>query len=74
MIALQLPLEVETKLKEISQRMGRSENELAIEAILDFLDEIEDVQIAEARLEELRRGDVKTIPLAEVMARYGMES
>ncbi|MBX9908873.1 MAG: CopG family transcriptional regulator [Beijerinckiaceae bacterium] len=73
MIALQLPLEVESRLEALSQKTGRTASALAVDAILDYLDELEDIAIAEERLDELRRGETKTIPLAEVMARYCME-
>jgi len=41
-------------------------------AILEHLDDLEDLYIAEKRLADIRAGRVKTIPLEEVMKEYGM--
>jgi RHH-type rel operon transcriptional repressor/antitoxin RelB len=73
MIALQLPLEVESRLEELSQKTGRTASELAVEAILEHLDDIEDGYIALERLKDLDEGRSHTIPLKDVMKRYGMD-
>ena len=52
----------------------RAEQKLYItEAILEHLDNLEDVYLAEKRLEDIRAGRSKTVPLEEVMKRYGLE-
>jgi len=43
------------------------------EAILEQLDDLEDYYLAEKALQEIRSGKVKTIPLEEIMKRYGLE-
>jgi len=43
------------------------------EAILEHLDDLEDVYLAEKRLEDLRAGRSHTVPLEEVMKDYGVE-
>jgi RHH-type rel operon transcriptional repressor/antitoxin RelB len=43
------------------------------QAILAHLDDLEDVYLGERRLEELRRDEGDTVPLAELTARYGAE-
>ena len=43
------------------------------EAIVEYLDDLEDLYLAEHELEEIRAGRAKTTPLAEVMKRYGVE-
>ncbi|ARM11310.1 MULTISPECIES: DUF6290 family protein [Rhizobium] len=73
MLALRLPPEIEARLDELSKRTGRSKSFYARQAILEHLDDLEDVYLAEKRLEELRRGESDTVSLAELMTRYGVE-
>jgi RHH-type rel operon transcriptional repressor/antitoxin RelB len=42
-------------------------------AILEYLDDLEDIYIAEKRLEDIREARTQAISLAEMMKRYGME-
>ncbi|GES44489.1 CopG family transcriptional regulator [Rhizobium dioscoreae] len=72
MLALRLPPEIEARLDELAKRTGRSKSFYAREAILEHLDDLEDIYLAEKRLEELRRGESDTVSLAELMARYGV--
>jgi RHH-type rel operon transcriptional repressor/antitoxin RelB len=73
MIALRLPPEAEERLEALAQRMGRSVDEYPRDAILGHLEDLEDVEIADRRLEALRRGESDTIPLADVLKQYGMD-
>jgi RHH-type rel operon transcriptional repressor/antitoxin RelB len=43
------------------------------EAILEHLEHLEDVYLAEQRLIDIRAGRTKTIPLDDVMKQYGLE-
>ena len=72
-ISIQLPSDVETRLEQLANLTGRSKTFYVQEAILEYLDDIEDLYLAEHELEEIRAGRTKTTPLAEVMKRYGME-
>ncbi|RUM06735.1 type II toxin-antitoxin system RelB family antitoxin [Rhizobium chutanense] len=72
MLALRLPPEIEARLDELAKRTGRSKSFYARQAILEHLDDLEDIYLAEKRLEELRRGESDTVPLAELMARHGV--
>ncbi|MFS8145366.1 DUF6290 family protein [Rhizobium sp. R635] len=74
MLALRLPPEIEARLDELAKRTGRSKSFYARQAILEHLDDLEDIYLAEKRLEELRRGESDTVSLAELMARHGMEN
>lgn len=73
MLALRLPPEIETRLDELAKKTGRSKSFYAREAILAHLDDIEDVYLAERRLEDLRSGKSDTIPLSDLMKQYGLE-
>ena len=42
-------------------------------AIQEHLDNLEDLYLAEQRLIDIRAGKSQTVPLEEVMERYGLE-
>lgn len=73
MLALRLPPEIEERLAALAKATGRSKSYYAREAILQHLDDLEDVYLAERELEELRAGRSETRPLEEVMKQYGLE-
>ena len=73
MLALRLPPDIEARLDELARRTGRSKSFYAREAILEHLDDLEDIYLAEQRLERLRREKNGTVPLADLMAQYGVE-
>lgn len=72
--SIRLPQEVEHRLDALSEQTGRSKSFYVKEAICEHLDNLEDIYLAEKRLEDLRAGRTHTIPLQEVMKRYGMEN
>lgn len=72
MLALRLPPEIESRLDALAKRTGRSKSYYAREAIIEHLDDLEDVHLAEQRLEDLRAGRSDTIPLSALMTRYGV--
>ena len=72
MLAIRLPEEIEKRLEALAKATGRTKTFYAREAILEHLDDLEDIYEAEQQLTEIRAGRVKTIPLQEVMKRYGM--
>jgi len=73
MLAIRLPVEIEKRLEALAKATGRSKTFYAREAILEHLDDLEDVYLAEQRLIDIRSGKTQTIPLEEVMKRYGLE-
>ena len=73
MLAIRLPADVEHRLHKLAQRTGRSKTFYAREAIVEHLDDMEDLYLAEQQMTEIRAGQLKTVPLEEVMKRYGME-
>lgn len=72
--SIRLPHEIENRLENLSTKTGRSKSFYVKEAILEYLDDIEDVYLAEKRLEDIRAGRSETIPLQDVMKQYDMES
>ncbi|MHB1705211.1 MAG: type II toxin-antitoxin system RelB family antitoxin [Acidithiobacillus sp.] len=73
MLAIRLPAEVENRLEALAQATGRTKTFYAREAILEHLDDLEDLYLAEQRLIDIRAGKSQTVPLEEVMKRYGLE-
>jgi RHH-type rel operon transcriptional repressor/antitoxin RelB len=73
MLAIRLPAEVEARLEALAKATGRTKTFYARKAILEHLDDIEDLYLAEQRLIDIRAGKTQTVPLEDVMKRYGME-
>jgi RHH-type rel operon transcriptional repressor/antitoxin RelB len=73
MLAIRLPEKIEKRLDRLAKRTGRTKTYYAREAILQHLDELEDIYIAEKRLEAIRAGRTRTIPIEKVMRRHGLE-
>lgn len=73
MLAIRLPSEIEDRLEALAKATGRSKTFYARQAILEHLDDLEDVYLAEQRLIDIRLGKTQTIPLEDVMKRYGLE-
>jgi RHH-type rel operon transcriptional repressor/antitoxin RelB len=72
MLALRLPPEIENRLDKLSKLTGRSKSYYAREAILEHLDDLEDIYLAEQRLFDLRAGRSEAVPLREMMKRHGV--
>jgi RHH-type rel operon transcriptional repressor/antitoxin RelB len=73
MLAIRLPEEIEKRLEALAKATGRSKTFYVREAILEHLDDLEDLYLAEQRLIDIRAGKSKTIPLEEIISRYGLE-
>ena len=72
MLAIRLPEEIEKRLDALAKETGRTKSFYVREAILEHLDDLEDLYIAEKRLSDIRAGRSTTVSLEEVMKRYGM--
>ena len=72
MLAIRLPEEIEKRLATLAKETGRTKTFYAREAILEHLDDLEDIYMAEQELADIHAGRVKTIPLEEVMKEYGI--
>ena len=73
MLAIRLPEKIEKRLERLAKRTGRTKTYYAREAILEHLDDLEDIYLAEKALEDVRSGRSKPIPLKKVMRRYGLK-
>ena len=73
-VSLRLPDDVSQRLQRLAERTGRTKTFYMIEAIREHLADLEDLYLAEQRLLDLRAGKSRTVPLEDVMTRYGLES
>jgi RHH-type rel operon transcriptional repressor/antitoxin RelB len=71
--AVRLPEETYDRLKELADRTGRTATYYIREAVEEHLDDLEDIYLAEKRLEDLRAGRSRTYTLEEVEKRLGLE-
>lgn len=70
MLAIRLPIEIEKRLDDLAKATGRTKTYYAREAILEYLDDMEDLYIAEQRAINIKSGKTKTITLDEVLKDY----
>ena len=73
MLAIRLPESIEKRLEKLARRTGRTKSYYVREAILQHLDDLEDTYLAERVMDRVESGEERTIPLADVMHRNGME-
>ena len=72
MLAIRLPAEIEKRLEKLAKRTGRTKTYYAREAILQHLEDLEDVYLADQVYGRILKGEEKTIPLEEAMKRHGI--
>jgi RHH-type rel operon transcriptional repressor/antitoxin RelB len=68
MLAIRLPEDIEQRLDRLAQETGRTKTALAREALLEYMDDLEDYHLAEARARKNR----KSIPLEDVERQLGL--
>ena len=72
MLSIRLPAEIEGRLDALAKATGRTKTFYAREAIVEHLDDLEDLFLAEKRLGKVLSGKSKTFSLAEVEAELGL--
>jgi len=72
MLAIRLPKEIELRLDNLSKATGRTKTFYAREAILAYLEDMEDLYLADKSMKALKSGKVKTIPLDQVERNLGL--
>jgi RHH-type transcriptional regulator, rel operon repressor / antitoxin RelB len=73
MLAVRLPQSIEKRLEKLARRTGRTKTFYVREAILEHLDDLEDLYLAERTLERIRSGEERTIPLKDALKRHALE-
>ena len=72
MLAIRLPAEVEKRLEKLAKKTGRTKSYYVRQAIIEYLEDLEDFYLAEERLKSF--SEAKTIPIEDIMKRYGVEN
>jgi RHH-type rel operon transcriptional repressor/antitoxin RelB len=72
MLAIRLPENIEQRLEKLARRTGRTKTFYVREAILQHLEEIEDLYLAEGTLDRIRSGAERTVPLKRTLKRPGL--
>ncbi len=70
--SIRLPEETEKRLDALAASTGRPKAFYIREAITEYLDDLEDVYLAEKALERVRRGEERTYTLDEVESDLGL--
>lgn len=72
MLAIRLPDDIELRLDALAKATGRTKTFYARQAILQHIEDLEDIYLAESRLEALRAGRTKTTSLDDVEKELGL--
>lgn len=72
MLAVRLPTEIEERLEKLAKTTGRTKTYYVRQAILEYLDDLEDLYLAEQRLIDLHAGRSRTYTLEEVERDLGL--
>ncbi len=72
MIVIELPEEIETRLSALAEATGRPASFYVREAILEHLEDLEDVYLAERELRAVEQGHSIAVPLSDIMKQYGL--
>lgn len=67
-----LPDDAVERITALAAEAGRSPDAFLTEAILDYLDDLDDISVAEARLSDLRAGKGSTHTLEDVERDLGL--
>ena len=74
MLAIRLPDNIAKRLGRLAKPTGRTKTYCARQAILQHRVELEDIYLAEKRLETVRSGRSRSISLKKVMRRSGLDT
>jgi len=69
MLTVKLPLELEKRLETVARRLGRTKQDVALEAIAEEIQDLEDGLLA---LERMTDGKTEFFTLEEVRERLGL--
>lgn len=71
MLSIRLTEEIENRLEKLARKTGRTKSYYVRQAILEYLEDLEDYYLAEERLKSFR--EAKTVPLKELIKHYDLE-
>lgn len=73
MIAVRMPAEVEARLENLAKKTGRTKTFYVREAVIEHLDDLEDLYLAEEEFRAIKAG-ARTYSIDEVRKDLGLES
>jgi RHH-type transcriptional regulator, rel operon repressor / antitoxin RelB len=73
MLALRLPQELEARLEALAKKTGRTKSFYAREALVEYIDDLEDLYLAQKRYASIEKGRSGTMTLDEVERRIGLD-
>jgi len=68
-ISVRLPEEMEQRLDYLAKKTGRKKSFYVKEALMNYLEDLEDIYLAEKALEDLRLGKSYTVSFEDMKAR-----
>jgi len=71
-VTVRIEDELDSRLERLAQETHRTKSFYVREAIVKALEEVEDIYLAEKRLEDIRAGRTKTIPIEDVVKKHGL--
>jgi RHH-type transcriptional regulator, rel operon repressor / antitoxin RelB len=71
-MSLRLPAQVQDRLTALSTLTGRSKTFYATEAIIEYIDDLEDAHLSSEIRARVRAGTEASIPLSELLDEYGL--
>jgi RHH-type transcriptional regulator, rel operon repressor / antitoxin RelB len=73
MLALRLPQDLEARLEALARKTGRTKSFYAREALVEYIDDLEDLYLAQKRYASVEKGRSSTLTLDEVERRIGLD-
>lgn len=72
MLSIRLPAEVELRISNLAERTGRTKTSFVREAVLEYLNDLEDLYEAEQRMIEVKTGKSRVYTAQEVEEQLGL--
>ena len=72
MLAIRLPADIEKRLDDLAKKTGRTKTFYARQAILEHLEDLEDMYFAQAVIERIDAGQEQVFSLEEVEKELGL--
>lgn len=72
-LTIRLSKETKERLDNLAKATGRTKSYYVRQAILEKFEELEDIYLAEKRLEDIKLGKVKSVTLERLLQRYNIE-
>jgi RHH-type rel operon transcriptional repressor/antitoxin RelB len=73
MLGIRLPADIEKRLDKLAKSTGRTKTYYARVAILGYIDDLEDIYLAEKEIENIRTGRSRTYTIEEVSKELGLD-